>query len=149
MKFSVSLKKNHEFRRLYNKGKSAAGGSCVIYCRKNGRGENRLGLTVSTKLGGAVRRNRIRRRLRETYRLNEDKLRRGYDVVIVARARAIDAPFDELRRDFLRLCAKLELRGDMPPKPQAAPTTAKSGEAVKSGEAARSQSTSQPKGGAK
>jgi ribonuclease P protein component len=112
MKFSVSLKKNHEFRRLYSKGKSAASSTCVLYCRRNGRGENRLGITASTKLGGAVARNRIRRRLKETYRLNEDKLRRGFDVVLVARARAKNAPFHELRGDFLRLCARLELRAD-------------------------------------
>jgi ribonuclease P protein component len=109
LKRTVSLKKNHEFRRLYAKGKSAAAPSCVVYCRRNGRGKNRLGLTVSTKLGCAVRRNRIRRRLRETYRLNEDKLRQGFDIVVVARARAYGAPFPELGRDFLRLCGKLEL----------------------------------------
>jgi ribonuclease P protein component len=109
MKFSVSLKKNHEFRRLYAKGKSAAAPTLVLYCRRNGRGVNRLGITASTKLGGAVTRNRIRRRLRETYRLNEGTLRPGFDVVIVARHRAHDAPFGALRADLLRLCVKLGL----------------------------------------
>ena len=85
MKRSVTLKENHEFRRLYNKGASAVSGSMVIYCRKNRMDHNRLGITVSVKLGHAVVRNRARRRLREVYRLNSGALRQGYDFVIVAR----------------------------------------------------------------
>ena len=109
MKYSVSLKRNNEFRRLYNKGTSSATPAMVIYCRRNGKQVNRLGITVSTKLGGAVRRNRIRRRLRETYRLNEDKLRRGFDVVIVARTGAYNAPWKSLNGEFRRICGKIGL----------------------------------------
>jgi ribonuclease P protein component len=79
----------------------------VIYCRRNGREENRLGITVSGKLGGAVRRNRMRRRLKEVYRLREHTLVPGYDVVIVARQGCFDAAFDDLTRDFVRLCGRL------------------------------------------
>lgn len=97
----------------------------VVYCRKNGRIKgkagavlvNRLGLTVSTKLGNAVRRNRIRRRLREIYRLSEEKLSRGYDIVIVARASAHDAPFSSLQGEFRKNCHRLGLirdRKDLP-----------------------------------
>jgi ribonuclease P protein component len=103
LKFTVSLKKNHEFRRLYNRGKSAASRFMVVYCRRNGRAENRIGITVSSKLGGAVRRNRMRRRLKEAYRLNERSLTPGHDVVIVARPGCYDAAFGDLTRDFLRL----------------------------------------------
>ena len=71
MQFSKSLKLNHLFRRLYHKGKSAAGKYLVLYCRRNGTQENRIGLTVSAKLGHAVVRNRIRRRIREAYRLSD------------------------------------------------------------------------------
>lgn len=120
MKLTESLKRNHEFRRLYDKGKSSASRCMIIYCRRNGRDKpgpriragaapNRLGITVSAKLGGAVLRNRIRRRLRETYRLGEGGLGRGFDIVIVARAPAADAPFDELGAEFRRLCARLSL----------------------------------------
>ena len=109
MKFTSSLKKNHEFKRLYNKGKSAASQHAVLYCRRNGRGENRLGFTVSTKLGGAVERNRIRRRLREIYRLNEDKMRVGYDLVIVARGRSRGAQYHELEKSVLALMRKLQV----------------------------------------
>ena len=65
MKHTVSLKGNRSFRRMYAKGKSAASSSLALYCRRNGSSENRLGLTVGTKVGKAVRRNLVRRRLRE------------------------------------------------------------------------------------
>ena len=109
MKFTTSLKKNHEFKRLYNKGKSAASLCAAVYCRRNGRTLNRLGVTVSTKLGGAVQRNRIRRRLKEIYRLNEEKLAVGYDVVIVARMRSRYAEYHELESSVLALFRKLGL----------------------------------------
>ena len=109
MKRSVTLKENYEFRRLYQKGKSAVGGGMVVYCRKNKLGRNRLGVTVSVKLGHAVVRNRARRRLREVYRLNGDKLRKGYDIILVARSRTVTVPWKDLNNTFLRLCRKLEL----------------------------------------
>ena len=71
MKFTDSLKNNYEFRRLYSRGDSAAASRVVLYCRKNRGGSNRLGITVGTKIGKAVVRNKIRRRLREIYRTNE------------------------------------------------------------------------------
>ena len=76
MQFSSSLKLNHIFRRLYRKGQSAANGYLVLYCRKNGSRQNRIGLTVSAKLAHAVQRNRLRRQLREIYRLHEAQLAR-------------------------------------------------------------------------
>lgn len=109
MKQAVTLKKNHEFRRMYQKGASAVGGGMVIYCRKNRLGHNRLGVTVSVKLGNAVVRNRARRRLREVYRLNRDKLKEGYDIILVARGRTAAAPWKDLNETFFRLCRKLEL----------------------------------------
>ena len=109
MKRSVTLKENHEFRRLYHKGASAVSGSMVIYCRKNRMDHNRLGITVSVKLGHAVVRNRARRRLREVFRLNSGALRQGYDFVIVARGRTLTASWKELNDTFLRLCRKLDL----------------------------------------
>ena len=109
MKFSKSLKLNHVFRRLYHKGRSAAGKYLVIYCRKNGSQENRIGLTVSAKLGHAVVRNRIRRRLREIYRLHESQFQPGWDIVVVARGRAVDAPYQKLESAYLSLADKLGL----------------------------------------
>jgi ribonuclease P protein component len=106
---TVSLKENHLFRRAYNRGKTAADSRLALYVRRNGRKTNRLGLTVSTKLGCAVVRNRVRRRLREIYRLNEGSLSAGFDVVVVARVRAASSDYHQLEKSFLRLADKLGL----------------------------------------
>ena len=106
---TVSLKENHLFRRAYSRGKTAADSRLALYVRRNGRKTNRLGLTVSTKVGCAVVRNRARRRLREIYRLNEDKLARGVDVVVVARVRAASSDYHRLEKSFLKLADKLDL----------------------------------------
>ena len=107
MKKTVSLKENHIFRRLYQKGQSAVSPYLAIYVRRTGRRESRLGLTVSTKLGHAVVRNRVRRRLREIYRLHEDEMVPGIDLVIVARVRAAHSTYWQLDESFVRLCGKL------------------------------------------
>ena len=112
MKVTSALKKNHEFKRLYNKGKSAASQCVVIYFRRNGRAENRLGVTVSTKLGGAVQRNRVRRRLKEIYRLNEEKISLGFDIIIVARARSRFAGYGELESSVISTFRRLKLVGE-------------------------------------
>ena len=109
MEFTAPLKLNHVFRKLYAKGESAVGSFVVVYCRRNGLPGNRLGITTGLKLGNAVCRNRARRRIREVYRLNEAKLRRGWDVVIVARSRSIDGDFRDMQRSFLHQCGKLGL----------------------------------------
>ena len=111
MQFSSSLKLNHIFRRLYGRGASAANRYLVLYCLKNGTGSNRVGLTVSAKLAGAVGRNRLRRQLREIYRLHEASFARGYDLVVVARSAAVGAPYAALERAYLSLADKLRLRG--------------------------------------
>lgn len=112
MKQAVTLKENYEFRRMYRKGASAVSGSMVLYCRKNNRGNNRLGITVSVKLGKAVVRNRAKRRLREVYRLNTPALKQGWDIVLVGRGRTVTAPWKELNATFLRLAKKLDLLED-------------------------------------
>ena len=110
MEFSKSLKENHLFRRLYRRGQSAANRYLVLYCRPNGSRCNRVGLTVSAKLGHAVVRNRLRRRLREIYRLHEGELNPGYDIVVVARVKAVYAKYGQLEKSFLSLADKLGLR---------------------------------------
>ena len=110
MKVRYTLKKNSDFRRLYAKGKSAVNPFLVVYCRRNREGVNRLGYTVSVKLGHAVVRNRVRRRLREIYRLNAPQLRQGHDIVIVARSRAVGSEYRKLNAAFLRACESLGLR---------------------------------------
>ena len=107
MKHTVSLKLNHVFQRLYRKGNSAVSPNMALYVRKNGREQSRLGLTVSTKVGKAVVRNRTRRRLREVYRTNEDKRSPGYDIVVVARVRAAHTKYQVLEKEFLKLAGKV------------------------------------------
>ncbi len=105
MKFSNALKLNHIFRRLY--ATSGHANSClVLYARPNRSNTNRVGVTVSKKLGGAVVRNRVRRRLREVYRLNEQQFRPGFDIVVVARSRCITADFQKLTNAYLSLAEK-------------------------------------------
>ena len=109
MKHTVSLKLNHEFRRLYNKGRTAASPFMAVYCRKTRLPYSRLGFTTGVKLGKAVKRNRVRRRLREIYRTNEWRLAPGWDIVVVARVKAVYAEYSQLERSFLALAGKLEL----------------------------------------
>ena len=109
MKHTIPLKQNHEFRRLYSKGKSAVSPYFVVYCRKTSRPASRLGITTGVKLGSAVKRNRARRRIRELYRTREEKLLPGYDIVIVARTRVIYGRYGELVRCFDQQMKKLGL----------------------------------------
>lgn len=105
MKFSCSLKLNHIFRRLYATS-GHANGYLVLYARPNRSHINRVGITASKKLGHAVVRNRVRRRLREIYRLNEALFAPGWDIVVVARSRCIDADFQKLTHAYLSLAQK-------------------------------------------
>ena len=108
MKFSSSLKLNHIFQRLY-RSSGQAGPYLVLYCRRNRTHTNRVGITVSKKLGKANVRNRVRRRLREVYRLNESRFRPGWDIVVVARTRCIQAPFEKLTDAYLSLAEQAGL----------------------------------------
>ena len=105
MKFSSALKLNHIFQRLYHTGGQA--NSClVLYARRNRTDTNRVGITVSKKLGHAVVRNRVRRRLREIYRIHEDRFAPGWDIVVVARKKAVNADFQTLTEAYLQLAEK-------------------------------------------
>lgn len=105
MKYSCSLKLNHIFRRLYSTP-GQANSYLVLYARPNKSGQNRVGITVSKKLGKAVVRNRVRRRLREVYRLNELRFAPGWDIVVVARSRCVGADFQKLTDAYLKLAEK-------------------------------------------
>ncbi len=108
MKFSSSLKLNHIFRRLYHTN-GFANGFLVLYARRNRTPGNRVGITVSKKLGKAHVRNRVRRRFREVYRLNEGLFQPGWDIVVVARTKSVKASFEDLTRAYLSLAKKAGL----------------------------------------
>ena len=111
MKFSAPLKLNHIFRRLYATN-GHANACMVLYARRNRTESNRVGITVGKKLGHAVVRNRVRRRIREVYRLNEEKFQPGWDIVVVARSRAITADFTTLTGSFLSLAKKAGIQSE-------------------------------------
>ena len=109
MRRSVSIKNNSEFRRLYSKGRSSVQPTLVVYSRRSKSGVNRVGFTVTVKLGHAVVRNRVRRRLREVFRLNDSRVKQGYDFILVARTRAVTSSFEELMRTYRKLLKELAL----------------------------------------
>ena len=103
MKKTVSLKKNIDFKSVYKKGKSLADKYLVMYILKNGSNDNRLGISVSKKVGNSVIRHRITRLVRESYRLNEDLFNEGYDIVFIARINANSADFHDIEKSVLKL----------------------------------------------
>ena len=109
MKAAVTVKENGTFRRLYRKGKSAVAPCMVVYCQKNRQGLSRLGVTVSAKLGGAVVRNRVRRQIREMYRLHKPEMVPGYDVIVVARSRSVRTPYGKMDGQYTALLEQLAL----------------------------------------
>ena len=110
MQNTSSLKLNNDFRRLYSRGKSHAGAYVVVYALKTRRPLKRLGLTVGKSFGKAVKRNRMKRLMRESYRAIEGNIPDGYDFVIVARSRAIGTSFWQVKRDMEYVFGKLGLK---------------------------------------
>lgn len=88
MKYSESLKKHKDFSLVYQEGKSFANKYLVMYVRENHSGRNRLGISVSKKVGNSVVRHRMTRLVRESYRLQEERFRCGLDIVVVVRVSA-------------------------------------------------------------
>ena len=103
MEFSESLKKSIFFKMFYNGRKSRADRYLVVYVLENGTDRNRLGISVSKKVGNSVVRHHLTRLVREAYRLEEKSFRRGYDIVVVLRVRAADADYHTIRASLLKL----------------------------------------------
>lgn len=104
MKNFNSIKKNSDFQNVYNKGKSYANKQLVMYVLDNNMKNSRIGISVSKKVGNSIVRHRITRLIRECYRLNEDKLERNIDIVVVVRIQAKEAGFHEIMKSYLHLC---------------------------------------------
>ncbi len=103
MKYSTSLKKNDEFREIYRTGKSYANKYLIMYVRRNETDYNRIGISVSKKVGNSVVRHRITRLIRESYRLSEDSFLSGLDIVVVARVGAREKNYKEIESALLHL----------------------------------------------
>lgn len=103
MKFSESLKKNKEFQYVYRNGKSNANKYLVMYVLDNGTERNRIGISVSKKVGNSIVRHRLTRLIRESYRLNEEVFPPGKDIVVIARAGAKGKNYRDIESALLHL----------------------------------------------
>ena len=104
------IKKDSDFRKVYQRGKSLADRNLVIYTMKNKSDKSRIGISISKKVGKAQERNRIRRCIKEAYRLNiDDKVLGGYDLVFIARINAADKDYKELERSLKYICKKANI----------------------------------------
>ena len=106
MKYSESLKKNEDFKHVYNKGTSKGNKYLVMYIIRNDKDINRLGISVSKKVGNSVVRHHITRLIRESYRLHEDMFSSGLDMAVVVKTSASDCSYHEIESALLHL-AKL------------------------------------------
>ena len=103
MKFSESLKKNKDFQTVYRQGKSYANKYLVLYIMENQTEKNRIGISVSKKVGYSVVRHHLTRLIRESYRLQEECFQRGYDLVVIARQSAKDVTYKEMESALIHL----------------------------------------------
>ena len=103
MEFSESLKKNKDFQIVYKKGKSLANRYLVMYVMQNGTERNRVGISVSKKVGKSVVRHRLTRLIRESYRLSEEHFRSGYDLIVIARTGARDKGYHDVESALIHL----------------------------------------------
>ena len=104
------LKRRSEFQRVYHKGKSYAGRYLILYVFKNYHGEkDHVGFAAGKKLGCAVVRNRVKRLLRESYRLEQAKVPQGVTLLLVGRAATVKGKSQMVQQDFVRLLKKAKL----------------------------------------
>ena len=109
MRYTKSLKLNKDFKRLYYRGKSCVCRNIVVYCTKNRVNYNRIGITCGKSIGKAVVRNRAKRLVRESYRLMESGLGKGYDFVVVVRTRAVGKKMSDISSDMAYAMKKLSV----------------------------------------
>ena len=103
MNFSESLKKNQDFQSVYRKGRSYANKLLVMYVLENNMERNRLGISVSKKVGNSVVRHHVTRLVRESYRLQENIFNSGLDIVVISIANAASASYAEIESALLQL----------------------------------------------
>ena len=106
MKFTKSLKKNNDFLTVYKKGRSFANKLLIMYVLGNGQDHNFLGISVSKKVGNSVVRHRTKRLIKEKYRLHEDMLNSGFNIVVIARPPARDADHEMIEEALIHLFKK-------------------------------------------
>lgn len=103
------LCQNKSFQTVYRSGKSYANKFLVLYVLPNRSGKRRIGFAAGKRLGSAVVRNRLKRLLREAYRLHQSELMNGVDLILVARQPLVKAGLAQTTKAFLDLCSKAKL----------------------------------------
>lgn len=112
MKKVESIKENFEFKRVYRRGKTSSDAFLAIYCFKNFEKKNRLGVTVSNKIAKAVKRNKIKRRIKSAYTQNREHIKKGVDIVVVSRTRANFAEYKQIEKSLIHNLKKLNVWTD-------------------------------------
>lgn len=107
----TKIRKNAEFRAVYRRGKSFSNNLLVLYIYKNKKSINRVGISVSKKVGKSVVRSRVKRLIKECYRLNNSNLKLGYDLVFIARTAASDKSYSEIDNAIKNIFKKAGLYG--------------------------------------
>ena len=107
MHFTTGLQKNKEFAAVYEKGKSKADKFLVFYVLENNSSKNRIGVSVSKKVGNSVVRHRLKRLIKESYRCNEFKFKDGYDIVFIARKGAVDQSYKTIEHSLIHLASQM------------------------------------------
>jgi ribonuclease P protein component len=100
---ALRLLKRSEYRRVYEEGERRSAPLGVVFYCSNGLSRTRLGITAPGRLGGAVLRNRLKRRLREVFRRNQGRIPPGWDIVVNPRPPVATVRFEKLEREMLRL----------------------------------------------
>lgn len=103
------LRKNYEFKYVYNNGKVFSNNLLVMYLTENKSDYNKVGFSVSKKVGNSVERNKVRRRIKECYRLNSIDIKKGYNIVFVSRVRAKDASYKELEKAMIAIFKRSQI----------------------------------------
>lgn len=103
MKYSESLKKNRDFQLLYDHGTSYANKYLVMFVKPNNSNQNKLGISVSKKVGNSVIRHHVKRLIKESYRLHEEEFNSGLNIVVIARTSAKDADFKKIESALLHV----------------------------------------------
>ncbi len=107
------LRKNMEFKKVYKSGKNYWNRNLILYVKKNGLEETRIGISITKKVGNAVTRNKLKRRIRELNRENLNDIKKGYDLIIIPKKNAVDLSFKELEsaiRHIYKVSGLLEIR---------------------------------------
>lgn len=106
----LRLRNNRQFRNVYDNGKSISNRYLVMFYIKNELGYNRIGFSTTKKLGNSIVRNRVKRLIKESFRLNNDRLKEGYDIIFLARVRAKDGSYKDIEKSVINLLIKSKIR---------------------------------------